>query len=133
MITGIAHACYIVSDLDRAIGFYRDLLGLTEAFDFRNDQGERFGVYLHVGGRNFIELFQGSLAERAEGQSYAHLCLEVDDIEETVAALRERGAQVTDPALGGDGSWQAWLSDPDGNRIELHGYTDQSRQGPWLR
>jgi lactoylglutathione lyase/glyoxylase I family protein len=133
MIQGIAHVCYVVSDLDRAIEFYRDVLGLVEAFDFRNEEGERFGVYLHVGGRNFIELFRGSLAEPAPGQSYAHLCLEVDDLEQTVAALRERGAQVSDPALGGDQSWQAWLSDPDGNRIELHGYTGESRQAPWLR
>ena len=117
MITGIAHACYTVSDLERSIAFYRDGLGLEPAFDFTNEEGRRFGLYLHAGGRNFIELFEGQLGERAEG---------------TVAALRARGVEVSDPKLGGDQSWQAWIADPDGNRFELHQYTPESWQAPSL-
>ena len=133
MITGIAHVCYVVKDLDASIAFYRDKLGLTPAFDFINDKGERFGIYLHVGGRTFIELFVGDLAERAPKQSYQHLCLEVDDFDATVAELRSREVEVTNVNLGSDKSWQAWITDPDGNRMELHGYTPESKQGPWLR
>ena len=106
MITGIAHACFTVSDLERSIAFYRDGLGLTPAFDFVNDEGRRFGVYLHAGGRNFIELFEGELGER--------------------------GVEVSDPKLGKDQSWQAWIADPDGNRFELHQYTAESWQAPAL-
>jgi hypothetical protein len=40
--------------------------------------------------------------------------------------------QVTNVSLGSDKSWQAWLSDPDGNKIELHQYTAESKQGPFL-
>ncbi|HUT19546.1 MAG TPA: VOC family protein [Anaerolineae bacterium] len=132
MITGIAHTCYTVSDLERSIAFYRDGLGLEPAFDFTNAEGRRFGLYLHAGGRNFIELFEGQLGERAEGQSFRHVCLEVDDIEATVTALRERGVEVSDPKLGNDQSWQAWIADPDGNRFELHQYTPESWQTPSL-
>ena len=132
MITGIAHACFTVSDLDRSIHFYQDLLGLKPAFDFCREDGTRFGLYLHLGGRNFIELFQGELGERAERQSFKHICLEVDDIQSTVATLRERGLEVSDPKLGSDQSWQAWIADPDGNRFELHQYTPQSWQAPAL-
>ena len=133
MITGFAHVCFIVTDLDASIAFYRDKLGLTPAFDFRNDNGARFGIYLHVGGRSFIELFQGQVAEPAAGQSFQHICLEVDDIEATVADLRAKGVEVGAVSLGGDHSWQAWLSDPDGNRIELHAYTLESKQAPWVK
>lgn len=132
MITYLAHACFTVSDLDRSLAFYRDQLGLTQAFEFNRD-GRRVGVYLHVGGRNFIELFEGKLGDKAEGQSYRHICLEVDDIEATVTTLRERGVDVSDVKLGGDQSHQAWVTDPDGNRIELHGYTPESWQAPWLK
>jgi catechol 2,3-dioxygenase-like lactoylglutathione lyase family enzyme len=132
MITGIAHTCYTVSDLDRSLEFYCDKLGLTPAFEFINAEGRRFGQYIHVGGRTFIELFQGTLAAPAEGQAYRHICLEVDDIEATVATLRERGVEVSEIKLGGDHSYQAWVTDPDGNRIELHGYTPESKQGGWL-
>ena len=132
MITGLAHACFTVSDLERSLEFYRDALGLKPAFDFINDEGRRFGIYLHLGGRNFVELFEGQLGERAEGQSYRHICLEVDDIESTVQTLRNRGIEASDPKLGGDRSWQAWITDPDGNRIELHHYTAESKQAPYL-
>jgi lactoylglutathione lyase len=133
VITGIAHTCYLVKDLDASIAFYRDKLGLTPAFDFINDKGERFGVYLHVGGRNFVELFVGELAQRAPRQSYQHLCLEVDDFDRTVAELRARGVEVGNVNLGADQSWQAWIKDLDGNVMELHGYTPESKQGPWLK
>ena len=132
MITGLAHTCFTVSDLDRAIAFYRDGLGLKEAFDFINENGKRFGVYLHVGGRNFIELFVGELGERVDKQSYKHMCLEVDDIETTVEALRARGVEVSPIKMGSDHSYQAWITDPDGNRIELHHYTPESKQTPHL-
>jgi len=132
MITGMAHACFTVSDLERSLAFYRDALGLNPAFDFVNDEGRRFGIYLHLGGRTFIELFEGQLGERAEGQPFRHICLEVDDIQSTVVALRERGLEVSDPKLGTDRSWQAWITDPDGNRIELHHYTAESKQAPHL-
>lgn len=132
MITGLAHACFTVADLDRALSFYRDGLGLKEAFDFVDDTGRRYGVYLHLGRRNFIELFVGELADRVEKQSYKHICLEVDDIEATVDDLRERGIEVSPIKMGMDHSYQAWVTDPDGNRIELHHYTPQSWQTPHL-
>jgi catechol 2,3-dioxygenase-like lactoylglutathione lyase family enzyme len=128
VVTGIAHVCFRVADLEASLAFYTEQLGLTRAFDFRNDAGERTGVYLHVGGRNFIELFEGVPAARDDAQSYRHLCLEVDDMKETLAALRAWGVESTEMELGGDGAWQAWITDPDGNPIELHQYTDTSLQ-----
>lgn len=132
MITALAHVCFTVRNLDASIAFYQDKLGFTPAFDFRNDQGRRTGQYLHVGGRSFVELFEGEVAPPSPKQSYRHLCLEVDDIDKTAADLRASGLEVSDPKLGGDQSWQAWLSDPDGNRIELHCYTPGSKQAPWV-
>ncbi len=131
MIINIAHVCYRVSSLDQSIAFYCETLGLKKAFDFTNDHGERFGAYIRVGNRTFIELFTGD-PKPADGQSYAHLCLEVDDMEATVAELKANGADVGEIKLGRDESYQAWLTDPDGNRIELHAYTPNSWQTPHL-
>ncbi|MGI6494633.1 MAG: VOC family protein [Kiritimatiellia bacterium] len=133
MITGIAHVCFTVSDLDRAIAFYSGKLGLPVAFDFRNDAGVRFGVYFRLGRRTFLELFQGEVAPKADKQSFSHICLETDDLHETVAAFRARGVEVEDPKMGCDNAWQAWLADPDGNRIELHQYLPDSWQTPHLQ
>ena len=133
MITGFAHSCFVVRDLDASLAFYVDGLGLTPAFDFVNDQGVRFGVYLYLSGRNFIELFQGTVEEPSPNQSFKHICLEVDDIDTTVAAIQAKGIAVGPISLGSDHSWQAWLADPDGNRIELHGYTPESKQAKWAK
>lgn len=131
MIKAIAHICFSVKDLDDSEAFYRDILGCSPAFDFRKDDGGRYGTYMHIGDRGFLELFEGD-PKKVEGASYMHVCLEVDEIQATVADLRARGAEVTDPTCGSDGSWQAWLHDPDGNPIELHQYTAGSRQMPWV-
>ncbi len=133
MITNMAHACFTVSDLDKAEKFYAGGLGLKPAFDYVDEHGKRYGLYLYLGGRNFIELFTGELGDPAQGQSFRHICLEVDDIQTTVKDLRDRGIEVSEPKLGKDHSWQAWITDPDGNRIELHDYNPDSKQTPYVK
>ena len=133
IISCLAHVCFTVSDLERSVDFYCNKLGMTRAFEFRRPDGTWFGQYVHAGGRNFIELFQGQVEPPVKGQSYRHFCLEVDNMEATVGALRARGVEVSEIKLGMDQSWQAWLTDPDGNRIELHAYTPQSWQAPHLK
>lgn len=128
MIAGLSHACFVVADLERSLEFYRDRLGMPVAFEFRSPEGRLTGVYLHVGARTFVELFQGKPEPTAQNASYKHICLEVDEIETTIAELTGRGVEVTGKKLGSDNSWQAWLTDPDGNRIELHAFTPKSKQ-----
>jgi len=128
MIKGIAHACYTVSDMEATLAFYCEGLGLQKAFDYRDEQGHLYGAYVYVGGRTFVEFFEGELAERAEKQAYSHLCLEVDDLEATVAELEAKGISTTPIKRGKDRSYQSWINDPDGNRIELHDYTPESKQ-----
>jgi catechol 2,3-dioxygenase-like lactoylglutathione lyase family enzyme len=133
MVTGLAHVCFTVANLDKALAFYRDTIGFAVAFEFRRDNGERYGVYLKAGPRVFIELFQtDTVVPAPEKQSFKHICLEVDSIESTVSELKRKGVDVGEITLGMDQSYQAWLSDPDGNKIELHGYTSKSWQRPHL-
>jgi len=132
MIAGLAHVCFTVSNLEASERFYCEKLGLQMAFDFVRDTGEKFGVYIHAGGRTFIELFQGEIDSVGGKPSFRHICLEVEDIEATVEELRKRGVEVGDIKLGSDNSYQAWLEDPDSNRIELHGYTADSKQALFL-
>lgn len=133
MITCLAHASFTVSNLKRSLKFYCDGLGLNLAFDFVNKEGSRFGAYIQVGGRNFIELFEGQIKEPVEGKSFRHFCLEVDNIWETAKELKAKGFQISKVVLGRDNSYQAWLSDPDGNQIEFHCYTPESKQNEWLK
>ena len=133
MIKALAHVCFHVRDLKRAEEFYCGKLGFRHAFEYFNDKGQPFGVDLHIGGRQFLELFRSEVMPPAPAQAYRHLCLEVDDMAATVADFRAKGIEVSDPRPGTDRSLQAWLADPEGNRIELHFYTPECKQMAWLK
>ncbi|MGH8047240.1 MAG: VOC family protein [Chthoniobacterales bacterium] len=137
MIRKLAHACIETNDLSRAKAFYADVLGLPVQFTFRNDRGEIFGHYFACGDTTFVEVFDHALKVRQWGGEISplnssgrvtHLCLEVDDLPGTKSALEARGAKIGPILEGFDGSMQAWLSDPDGNPIELMEYTARSLQ-----
>lgn len=127
----------MTNDLERQIRFYRDGLGLPVKFRFTNKDGECFGVYLDCGDSSFVEIFDQVLAAKQwggdlkplhEGNRYNHFCLEVTDLPEVRKTLLSRGVQVGEISTGIDSSFQAWLADPDGNRIELMEYTHRSWQ-----
>ncbi len=69
-----------------------------------------------------VELvFDPAEAGRDRGTGLSHLVVQVESMDTTVTELRTRGIEVTEPESP-DGSadfWTAWITDPDGNRIEL--------------
>lgn len=128
MITGIGHTAYNVADMEKSLEYYCKVLGFTHAFSIKNEQGEPWIEYIKVGSGQFIELFY-SEGLPAKGCSYAHLCLEVDDIQEIAGRLTAMGAPLdSPPKQGRDTNWQCWSHDPDGNRIEFMCLSDTSPQ-----
>ena len=131
MITGIGHSAYRVKDIDASLSFYAKL-GINEAFRMQRPDGSLGIVYLLMGGGQFVELFPNGTEQVSVGQQtigYAHLCLEVDDMGKTVADIEAKGVVLDRPIrLGGNGNYQAWVVDPDGNRIELMQISPESRQ-----
>lgn len=122
MITQLAHTAYRVRDAEASIAFYAKL-GIVEAFRLYRDDGTPWIIYLQINENQFLELFPGVTqlnGTTPETVSYHHFCLQVDDIETTVAEIEARGVAIDRPIkLGKDGNYQAWIVDPDGNRIEL--------------
>jgi lactoylglutathione lyase len=122
-ISAIAHWALKVSDIDRSLAFYRGLLGFQEMMRLHQDDGSLWLVYLRVTDTQFVELFPGGEGTGAPGPERTavnHICLQVADVNRAAVALRGAGIAITSgPKLGADGNWQAWIADPDGNRIEL--------------
>lgn len=121
MIKGIAHLCIRVADLGRTARFYCQGLGLEKAFDFRRDD-KTVGFYLKAGNGNYLEFFEREPAEPG-ANPIDHLCFEVDSIDSVNAAVAAAGYTPGEKKMGADHAYQAWLTDPDGVRIELHEYT----------
>ena len=58
MITGIGHVAFRVTNLQRALDFYCNTLGFSEAFRLeREGQPSPWIVYIQIAPGSFIELF----------------------------------------------------------------------------
>jgi glyoxylase I family protein len=127
MLTGLAHVCINASDLQEAEAFYCDALGFKRHFSFIRD-GREFGFYLALPDGSYIEVFEEEGVSSPDKAVMKHICLETEDIDAFIATVRGKGIDITDKKVGGDKSWQAWLTGPDGVRIEIHQYTPESSQ-----
>jgi glyoxylase I family protein len=110
--TAVHHVSINVDDVDAALGFYTDVLGLVQRAD-RPELGIE-GAWLDAGGQQ-VHLI-GAPTPQNVGQ---HFALRVDDIDASISELRDRGITVSDAMAVGTGR-QAFLEDPSGNVVELH-------------
>lgn len=137
MIRQLAHLNFVTDDLPAIIDFYVEKLGMEVKFTLNNDEGAPFGYYFGCGNSTFLEFFDQALAVKqwggqvqslVSGTRYKHFCLEVVGLDEYRQKLLEKGVAVTEITLGMDNSRQAWITDPDGNAIELMEYGPLSLQ-----
>ena len=115
-LSEIRQIAVTVGDVDVALGFYRDILGLTSLFRAGPDL-----AFLEAGGiRIMLSTPQGAGAVQANSILY----FKVTDIVATHAVLVERGAtNERAPQLAAKMSdhelWTGFLRDPDGNLVGL--------------
>src|SRR6202000_2401973 len=90
---GIDHVVLRVTDMERTVGFYRDVLGLRVERIF-----ERIGLYQIRCGGNLIDLVPMSPGETLPppaGRGIEHLCLSVEaDLDELVTHVEQKGSPV---------------------------------------
>lgn len=120
LFKSIGHVAFNVRDLDAALAFYRDKLGFAEMFRLHREDGALSIVYLRITDTQYLELFPAATGTPQPDYQFSHLCLEVEDLDATLHELQTRGVEIVTPRREGKaGSWQAWVADPEGNRIEL--------------
>jgi catechol 2,3-dioxygenase-like lactoylglutathione lyase family enzyme len=114
---------YIVNDVDAALAFYRERLGFDEemhpaptfAMLSRGDLRLALSAPGGAGGGG-QSMPDGT---RPQPGGWNRLMLQVDDLDATVATLRESGAHFRNDIVTGFGGKQILLEDPSGNPIEL--------------
>ncbi len=103
----------LVSDLDRALHFYIDTLGLALR--------KKFAKYAEVEINGFLlglHLVKGDAAA-ANVTGNLSVGFRVDDLEVEVARLVERGLLFSSSIQEGAGGWFAYFQDPDGTPLYL--------------
>ena len=153
---GIHHYGRVVSDMERALGFYRDLLGFAEVVD-EDLVGDAIDAQVNLPGANLRTVMLnrapgGPMLEliayrhppssarpdgaRQNDVGCDHLCLLVDDIDGEYRRLTAAGVRFTSPPQYIDegyfvGDWAVFCLDPDGLTVEaLAGRVRLRRRGP---
>ncbi len=105
-----------VSDLERAKDWYGRLLGSEPSF-FPNEREAVWELAEHR--FIYVELFE-------EGAGGALHTLIVDDFDQRLAAIAERGIEPTETETYANGVRKAIFRDPDGNEIGFGGLPAES-------
>jgi catechol 2,3-dioxygenase-like lactoylglutathione lyase family enzyme len=139
-ITGVNHTSFTVSDLDKAVAFFRDVLGaaVLSVADRPKDFSERVtgvpGARLYIGyvelGGHKIELIQylegqgTTLDVSTNNVGSGHICFNVDDARALQRQLQAKGVRfVSEPMeipIGTNkGGFATYFKGPDGVTIEF--------------
>lgn len=137
-ITGINHIAVVVADIQQALAFWREGLGLQVShIDDLPEEHSRV-AFLPLGDSE-IELVQPVGGEsglsrflRKRGPGMHHLCLEVDDLQGTLAALRARGVELIHeaPLTGRDGTQYAFIHPRGAGGVLVELYQLAPEQSP---
>ena|SRR5690349_6533413 len=114
------HAMIYAKDVDRSLGFYRDLLGFKLIEDFRHE-GKSIYARLHApGGEGTIAIHQIGPGASLTSEG-VRLYFEVRELDEFCRSLQKRGFYINQlPRMMPWGWRHAYLNDPDGHEISLY-------------
>ena len=118
-VSGLNHITLAVTDLERSVGFYRDLLGceLRAIWDG--------GAYLEAGPL-WLCLSVDSQAKGAERGDYTHYAFSVEPSGFGPLAARVRSRATLWKVNASEGA-SLYFLDPDNHRLELHAGTLATR------
>lgn len=110
-----------VADLDRSLAFY-SAVGYEVVGTVRGTPlGDLTMIKLPDDEFVMIELVSDPPRDDAAGGGLSHFVIKVESLEATIAGLAAAGLDVEAPNSpdGTDDLLTTWITDPDGNRIEL--------------
>ena len=120
-VTKLLHTRMRVSDLNRTLAFYTGVLGLEVVEQKTSPRGSHLAFLRVPNSEELIELcsFPSSGPVKVQ-EDLVHLAFQVDNLEDTMAALRHQGIPITDgPTRTASGSRFIFIDAPDGYEIEL--------------
>lgn len=110
------HFTILAEDLRQTCDFYRDLLGLTEGY--RPDMGFP-GAWLYAGETALLHVVAKKPLPAQRAGVLDHMAFSASGLAETVTKLKQRGIQYRLGRQVETGTWQLFLHDPNGAKVEL--------------
>jgi lactoylglutathione lyase len=121
MVKKLLHTRYRVSDLEKTVQFYTDVLGLKEIRRHTSGRGSQLVFLKAPESEEEIELCKfDQSGPVVVGPDLTHLAFEVDDLDKFARQAAEKGYPLSDgPHRTGGGSIIAFIDAPEGYEIEL--------------
>ncbi len=110
------HFTILAEDLAATCDFYRDLLGLTEGY--RPSMGFP-GAWLYAGEVAVLHVVVKNPLPKQRAGVLDHMAFTATDLPGTVAKLKRRGIAYNLGRQVETGTWQLFLHDPNGAKVEL--------------
>jgi glyoxylase I family protein len=139
MISDIHHTSFTVSDMERSVAFYRDVLGMEVVWDsvqagveFKGETADNLtdcpGTELHIvflsTNERLIELVQYTppgkalVDNKASDTGSAHVCFQTKNIQELHQKLSAHKVRLHCAPQNLGGVWVMYFRDPDGIVLE---------------
>jgi predicted enzyme related to lactoylglutathione lyase len=121
MLKKVFYTSVLVSDQDKALHFYTNVLGLEQRVENPTPDGPRF-LTVGVKGEDFqLVLWPGTPGKAVPvmGRPPASVTIETDDCAETFEELKSRGAEFVTDVLEFPWGYVAQFKDPDGNLLQI--------------
>jgi catechol 2,3-dioxygenase-like lactoylglutathione lyase family enzyme len=135
MITGVQHVGIVVSDINRSIDFYKNVLGLEVGEKWEFEPGATLGsnmrlprkvVFINAKNASFelLDLAE-NMKTKPEGMSgntlgLHHIAFNVEKIHDFAASLGKKGIRFSTGPVDLKDITVAFFEDPDGNMLELY-------------
>ncbi len=126
MITKYLHTRFRVSDMEKSIEFYSQVLGLKVIEQKTSPRGSKLTFLQAPGTDSEIELCSFPSSGKIEvPEDLVHLAFRVDNLETCMEELKSAGVAITEgPITSQNGTRFIFTEDPDRYEIELMEYPD---------
>lgn len=135
-IKRIDHIAIVVDDIDGALGFWRDALGLELDYVEEIPEQQSLIAFLRIGG-NEIELVEATSDDsgvarylKKRGPGMHHICLQVEALESMLAELKAKGVHlINETPLEGSGGKRLAFIHPESTQgvlVELYELNQES-------
>ncbi len=123
-IAGMNHFTVLTDDVARTTDFYRDVVGLREGD--RPNLGFP-GAWLYAEGTAVLHIIGGKTREQLRPGVIDHMAFTARGLRDVLATLERHGVDHVCRQQAGTGTWQVFLLDPNGARVELDFAAHESR------
>ena len=125
-IIGIANVTFKVQNLDKARAYYKEILGLPEAFDIKGRSGNVTSAWFKFNDDQYVEIVP--TWKPGELNREERVVFQSTDLNRLHAMYESRGLMPTAIVKGPDGNPVFRVASPEGNNLDFIQYTAGSEQ-----